>query len=147
MVVPVPALVSAPVPLIAFATVSALLRLNVSAALSTTAPVPNWPVVPPFPTCNVPALIVVVPGVGIGARERRRAGPDLCHRAGPADDAPHRERIAAVEGQGRVVDHRARPQLPGRAAVPDLQRPATDRRRPGVGIGAGESRRAGTRSA
>jgi hypothetical protein len=30
-------------------------------ALSVTAPVPRLPVVPPAPTCNVPALILVVP--------------------------------------------------------------------------------------
>ena len=61
VVVPAPICVTVPVPLMTLPTVSALLRLKVSAALSTTAPVPNWPVVPPFPTCNVPALIVVVP--------------------------------------------------------------------------------------
>jgi hypothetical protein len=59
--VPAPSFVSAPVPLIALATVNESLRLNVSVELFTTAPVPRVPVVPPLPICNVPALIVVVP--------------------------------------------------------------------------------------
>ena len=54
--------VTVPVPLMTPPTASAAsLRLKVKAALSTTAPVPSWPVVPPLPTCSVPALIVVVP--------------------------------------------------------------------------------------
>ena len=122
VVVPVPALVSAPVPLIAFATVTALLRLIVSAPLSTTAPVPNWPVVPPFPTCKRTRTDRRGPGVGVRARQRRRAGPDLRHRAGPADDAPDRERsVAAVERQRGVVDDRARADLTRRAAIAHLQ--------------------------
>ena len=36
-------------------------RFIARALLSTTLPVPSVPVVPPAPTCNVPALIVVVP--------------------------------------------------------------------------------------
>ena len=52
---------SVPEPLMAFATLILLLRLYTSIALSTTAPVPSEPVVPPFPTWRVPALIVVAP--------------------------------------------------------------------------------------
>ena len=51
-------------------------------------------------------------------------GPDLCQRARAADDARHRERIAAVEGQGRVVDHGARAQLPVVPPLPTCSVPA-----------------------
>ena len=61
VVVPVPALVSVPVPLMAPATVRALLREITSAPLFITGPDPSAPVVPPFPSCSVPALIVVPP--------------------------------------------------------------------------------------
>jgi len=61
VVVPVPAWVSVPVPLIALATVRALLRLIVNAGVIDDAPAPSAPVVPPLPTCSVPALIVVTP--------------------------------------------------------------------------------------
>lgn len=36
-------------------------RLNASVALSVTFPVPSAPVVPPLPTCQVPALTVFWP--------------------------------------------------------------------------------------
>ena len=58
---PAPCCETEPVPLIAFATVSALLRLKMSAPLSVTAPAPSVPVVLPEPICSVPALTVVVP--------------------------------------------------------------------------------------
>src|SRR4029079_4272951 len=59
--VPAPSFVNAPVPLIALATANESLRLNVRAALFTTAPVPSVPIVPPLPIWSVPAEIVVVP--------------------------------------------------------------------------------------
>ena len=55
-----PALVSVPVPLMAWAKVSASERSKISAPLLTTGP-PRTPAVPPAPTCTVPALMVVVP--------------------------------------------------------------------------------------
>ena len=62
MVVPDPACVRLPVPVIVAPTVVTALRLKVRLALSVTAAaVPRLPVVPPLPTCNVPALIVVLP--------------------------------------------------------------------------------------
>ena len=61
MVVPVPTWVSAPVPEMTLATVTASERLKARVPLSVTAPVPSVPVVPPAPTCRVPAEIVVVP--------------------------------------------------------------------------------------
>ena len=53
-----PVFVTVPVPVIAFATVSAVLRLNSSVALSVIAPPGS---APPSPTRSVPALTVVVP--------------------------------------------------------------------------------------
>jgi hypothetical protein len=44
-----------------FATEIVSVRLNTSAALSVTAPVPSVPDVPPLPIWSVPPLIVVVP--------------------------------------------------------------------------------------
>ena len=61
MVVPVPIWFTVPVPEMAPATVSASDRLKVRMLLSTTAPVPRVPVVPPAPTWSVPAEMVVVP--------------------------------------------------------------------------------------
>ena len=61
VVVPPPANVSRPVPLIALAIVTLSLWLIARAPLSVTAPDPSVPTVVPLPTCNVPALIVVAP--------------------------------------------------------------------------------------
>ena len=62
VVVPVPACVSVPLPLMTPATVSASLRLKISVPpLTTSGPAPSVPVVPPLPICSVPALIVVAP--------------------------------------------------------------------------------------
>ena len=51
-------------PLIALATTRALLRLKLSVALFSTAPLPSTPVEPPPtvapPTCRMPVVIVVV---------------------------------------------------------------------------------------
>ena len=55
------ACVTEPLPEIALETVVVPLRLTTSEALSTTAPEPKVPTEVPFPTCNVPADIVVVP--------------------------------------------------------------------------------------
>ena len=55
-----PALVRVPVPLMAWAKVRLSERSKISAPLLTTGP-PITPAVPPAPTCNVPALMVVVP--------------------------------------------------------------------------------------
>jgi hypothetical protein len=62
VVVPVPACKTVPTPEITFATDTASLRLNANVPLFVTVP-PNgkFPVVPPPPICNVPALIVVAP--------------------------------------------------------------------------------------
>jgi hypothetical protein len=62
VVVPVPTCEIPPVPETTFANLNASLRLNANVALFVTA-LPNgrFPVVPPPPTCNVPALTVVVP--------------------------------------------------------------------------------------
>jgi hypothetical protein len=61
MVVPVPAWVSVPVPLITPATTLLDVILKVKAALTMTLPVPSEPVVPALPIWSVPALIVVMP--------------------------------------------------------------------------------------
>ena len=61
MVVPAPAWTSAPLPLIALASVTVSLRLKLSVPSLTIAPAPMLPVVPPLPICNVPAPIVVAP--------------------------------------------------------------------------------------
>ena len=61
IVVPAPMCVNPPVPLMSFATVTSPLRLKISVPSLITAPVPSVPAVLPLPTCNVPALIVVVP--------------------------------------------------------------------------------------
>jgi hypothetical protein len=60
VVVPVPSCVTAPVPLITPASVIASLRLIANVALFVTFPA-MLPVVPPAPTCSVPAVIVVPP--------------------------------------------------------------------------------------
>ena len=56
-----PLLTSAPVPLIALASVRLSDRLICSVPLLLTAPVPRRPAVPPLPTSKVPAEMVVVP--------------------------------------------------------------------------------------
>ena len=58
---PAPIWLTLPVPEMALETVSALERLNTRVPLLVVAPVPSVPVVPPSPTCSVPAEIVVVP--------------------------------------------------------------------------------------
>ena len=59
---PVPACVKPPVPVIFCPTEILSLRLKARVPLLVTvAEVPNVPVVPPLPICNVPALIVVAP--------------------------------------------------------------------------------------
>ena len=63
-VVPAPACVSVPVPPMALPTVMLSLRLNDSAALLVTAPVPSVPLVPPLPTCTVPLDTVMAPVAG-----------------------------------------------------------------------------------
>ncbi len=60
VVVPVPSCVTLPVPLIGAAKPAAFDRSMTSAALSTMGPF-TMPVVPPLPSCSVPALMVVVP--------------------------------------------------------------------------------------
>ena len=61
MVVPLPACVNPPLPEMALATVTALLRLTTSVPLSITAlVVPRVPVVPPLPNCRMaPAAMAV----------------------------------------------------------------------------------------
>ena len=59
--VPAPSLMSVPEPLIAPSNVRLPARLITSTPLFTTLPLPSVPVVPPLPTCKVPALIVVPP--------------------------------------------------------------------------------------
>ena len=61
VVVPVPSLVSAPVPEMSLAMVRVSVRLICRVALLTTAPVPRVPVAPPAPTLSVPAEMVVMP--------------------------------------------------------------------------------------
>jgi hypothetical protein len=61
MVVPLPAWVSEPVPVMALAAVSTPVRLKIRAPLLVIGPVPIVPPDPPAPTCSVPALIVVAP--------------------------------------------------------------------------------------
>ena len=58
---PEPDCVTVPVPEMRLLSLMALLLSYTKAALSTTPPVPKLPVVPPAPTCSVPALIVVPP--------------------------------------------------------------------------------------
>lgn len=59
--IPLPIWLTAPVPVITLATVSAAVRLNCRVALFVTVPVPNWPAAPPAPRLSVPAEMVVVP--------------------------------------------------------------------------------------
>ena len=61
MVVPAPAWTSAPLPLIALASVTVSLRLTLRVPSLTIAPAPMLPDVPPSPICKVPAPIVVAP--------------------------------------------------------------------------------------
>jgi hypothetical protein len=62
VVVPEPTCANVPAPETTFDTVTASLRLNARVpALATVPPNGRFPVVPPPPTCNVPALIVVAP--------------------------------------------------------------------------------------
>ena len=61
VVVPAPNWVNVPVPVMFCPSVNASLRLMRRAALFVMVPLPSVPVVPPLPTCSVPALIVVVP--------------------------------------------------------------------------------------
>ena len=61
VVVPAPAWVTSPVPLIVLPMVNASLRFTTSELLSTTAPLPRVPVVTPLPTWSVPPEILVVP--------------------------------------------------------------------------------------
>ena len=61
VVVPDPAWVSVPEPVMTFEKVAASLRLNVSAALLVTETVPSVPVVEPAPTWTVPEEIVKMP--------------------------------------------------------------------------------------
>ncbi len=56
---PVPDWVTEPVPLMALGTVSVSVRLNTSAPLSVTGPVPSVPEVLPSPTWTVPPVIAV----------------------------------------------------------------------------------------
>ena len=46
--------------------------------------------------------------------------------------------LLRLKTSAALFDDVARPERAGRAAVADLQRPAADRRRPGVGVGAGQ---------
>ena len=60
--VPEPDCVTVPEPEMAFDTaVGVPERSNTRLALSVTAPVPREPPVEPFPTCNIPEVIAVVP--------------------------------------------------------------------------------------
>ena len=102
-------LVTAPVPLMSLATVSALLRLKFSVALLMTAPLPSVPVAP-LPIWRMPALMVVVPCVAVGPGQNRRARRELGHRAGAADCARDRQCPGAVENEGAVVHRRAGPE-------------------------------------
>ena len=61
VVVPFPAWVKVPVPLIALPRVNASLRFTTSELLSTTLPLPRVPLVPPLPTPRVPAVMKVPP--------------------------------------------------------------------------------------
>src|SRR6185437_15180074 len=58
---PDPACVNEPLPLMRLPIEILSVRLNCNAALSVTLFVPNDPLVLPAPTCNVPALMVVIP--------------------------------------------------------------------------------------
>jgi hypothetical protein len=60
MVVPVPSWSTRPVPLIAPASASVFERFSTSAALLVMSPT-TAPVVPPLPSCRVPAAMVVPP--------------------------------------------------------------------------------------
>jgi hypothetical protein len=64
VVVPGPVCATVPAPEITFEKLNTLLRLNANVApelTETALPNGRFPVVPPPPTCNVPALTVVVP--------------------------------------------------------------------------------------
>ena len=60
VVVPLPSFTTLPMPLIVLPTTTASLRLKASVPWFVTLPAIE-PVVPPAPTCNVPASIVVTP--------------------------------------------------------------------------------------
>ena len=55
-----PSWLTPPVPEMSWVTVKSSLRLKAKVPVTFTAPVPSEPVVPPLPTCNVPALTLVV---------------------------------------------------------------------------------------
>ena len=59
--VPGPSCVSVPLPLTTCASVTASLRFTIRAPVLLIGPLPTLPVVPPVPSCSVPAAIVVAP--------------------------------------------------------------------------------------
>ncbi len=65
-----------PEPDIALLMVFAAVSLNTNAELLITDPAPNVPVVPPLPTDNVPALIVVVPAYVLFCVKKTVPAPD-----------------------------------------------------------------------
>ena len=120
---------------------TALLRLIVERAVVDDRSVPSVPIVPPAPTCSVPAAIVVPPAIGVGAGEIVVPVP-ICASA----PVPLRT-LAIVTVSLRLI---ARTPLltsapvPSRPVVPPLPTckvPGADRRGPAVGIVAGQDRR------
>ena len=132
----VPLLVTAPVPLIAFATVIASLRLNANVPLLTTAPVPSDPVVPPLPICNVPVLIVVVPAYVLAPVKVIVPAPVFVTAPVPLMALATVSALLRLKASVPLLTTAPVPRVPGRAAAPDLQGAGVDRRRPGVGVGA-----------
>ena len=80
--------------------------------------------------------------IRVRASKNQRPGTHLLERPGAAESAADRQRVAAVEGERAVVDEGARTELPGGAAVSDLERAALDRRRSGVAVRTGQDGRA-----
>jgi len=116
VVVPAPLCVSVPVPDMALAMVSAPVRLITRALLLIVLPVPSAPVAP-LPICKVPAEIVVVAAVAVGAGEGGRAGADLTERPGAGNGAGNRDCIGTIDRQGGVIGDRRDGQA---AVVPPL---------------------------
>ncbi|MCR5864931.1 hypothetical protein LRS14_06665 [Aquincola sp. J276] len=81
--------------------------------------------------------------VAVAARQGEQPGARLRQRSAAADGIAHRQRIAAVEHQRTVVDHRAAAQRAGGAAVAHLQRAAgLHRGAAGIAVVRGQHQRA-----
>ena len=93
------------------------------------------------PAWRVPALIVVPPRVSISPGQCQYARTQVDNAARAADRSAKCNRIAAIEGQNRIIGDISH-DATSRSTVPDLQCTSTDRCTAGVSIGPGQCQRA-----